>query len=346
MKVHQITEAPRVEPIVKSLPTSVDIKPGLIGADLKNKQWNLVDQDGKVLQRFSGANAQGDAEGARDKLRNQIKANVGAAKKADTTKADDVDPKNKDVNNSKGKNAYLKWAGRLAKFFVGLPVIGAAIQLALNGPQLEDAFDAYLRALAKHGYTDMGKCDAIGQIKKDGSNVPQDIAKTYTRVVELTAETISEAAIGAVAGMTTPLMYTVAGLLWVKLGIVSGGVTVVMSLIAGGAWLIGGPELIRRCFDALGTQDKFENYIAEKGMQLDQMCRLAVLADYGQDAANLTIGFGTKAFGESVELVEEKSESAIKQDLAKLIKSDPKILAAYKKGKTLKPKFDAKAKAS
>jgi len=115
MKVYQITEAPRVEPFLpKTLPTSVDIKPTLIGADLKNKQWNVVDQDGKVLQRFSGANAQGDAEGARDKLRNQIKANVPPANtktEPSATKGGD------DPDKDKKKGRIKKWLESLKKDF-------------------------------------------------------------------------------------------------------------------------------------------------------------------------------------------------------------------------------------
>ena len=76
MKVHQITEAPRIEPNIggsASLPKSVDIKPGIL--DPKgNKTFSVVDQDGKVLKRFSGASAEADANIHRDKLKKQIKA--------------------------------------------------------------------------------------------------------------------------------------------------------------------------------------------------------------------------------------------------------------------------------
>ena len=62
MKVHHITEAPepKVEPTFNKLPKSVDIKPGIL--DLKgNKTFSVVDQDGKVIKRFSGPSAEADA---------------------------------------------------------------------------------------------------------------------------------------------------------------------------------------------------------------------------------------------------------------------------------------------
>ena len=74
MKVHQITEAPRIEPNIgsssgsASLPKSVDIKPGILDSK-GNKTFNVVDQDGKVLKRFSGASAEADANIHSDKLK-------------------------------------------------------------------------------------------------------------------------------------------------------------------------------------------------------------------------------------------------------------------------------------
>ena len=79
MKVHHITEAPRIEPNIgsssgsASLPKSVDIKPGILDSK-GNKTFNVVDQDGKVLKRFSGASAEADANIHSDKLKKQIKA--------------------------------------------------------------------------------------------------------------------------------------------------------------------------------------------------------------------------------------------------------------------------------
>ena len=86
MKVHQITEAPRIEPNIggsASLPKSVDIKPGIL--DPKgNKTFSVVDQDGKVLKRFSGASAEADANIHRDKLKENKKGYKKHKKVVDT----------------------------------------------------------------------------------------------------------------------------------------------------------------------------------------------------------------------------------------------------------------------
>ena len=98
-------------------------------------------------------------------------------------------------------------------------------------------------------------------------------------------------------------------------------------------------------------KDKIENLIGSTFLSLENSCRMANIIDAVQKTANVGIGkpvtFGNvdDLFGESAIIVAEKSSSAIKSDLEKIIKSDPEILSAYKKGKKLKPKFDAKLKA-
>lgn len=247
------------------------------------------------------------------------------------------------------KGFFRKWLGFITKYFT-LGGLGVAIQSALNVPQLEDAFDAYLRSLADAGMTDPSKCKTIGVIVKGDKRVPQKVAEAYTRLVELTVELLFETIVGVFAAMSTPLAYATAAALFVKLGIASGGVTVVLALIAGGAWLIGGPALIRKCFAALGVMEALENLIGTL-YPLESMCRWANIIDSMQAIANvgigkpMTFGYVDDLFGESATIVEKKSSSAIKSDLEKIIKSDPEILAAYKKGKKLKPKFDAKLKA-
>lgn len=378
MKVHQITEAPKIEPPLlnklsatdtSSLPKSVDIKPGILDSK-GNKTFSVVDQDGKVIKRFSGPSAEADANTHRDNLNKQIKA----AKPAKTQPKLTGDPK-KDLAAPKGdaklkadnaklkarldkieaaqkeasKGFFRKWLGFITKYFT-LGGLGVAIQSALNVPQLEDAFDAYLRSLADAGMTDPSKCKTIGVIVKGDKRVPQKVAEAYTRLVELTVELLFETIVGVFAAMSTPLAYATAAALFVKLGIASGGVTVVLGLIAGGAWLFGGPALIRKCFAALGVMEALENLIGTL-YPLESMCRWANVIDSMQAIANvgigkpLTFGYVDDLFGESATIVEKKSSSAIKSDLEKIIKSDPEILAAYKKGKKLKPKFDAKLKA-
>ncbi|MDA8897237.1 hypothetical protein N9I97_00530 [bacterium] len=388
MKVHQITEAERIEPTISSSmanklsgPTlsspggasslkSVDIKPGILDAK-GNKTFSVVDQDGKVIKRFSGPSAEAKANEYSDKLKKQIKAakpkktkpqltgdpkkDLAAPKGDAKLKADNAELKARldkieAAQKEASKGFFRKWVGRIVKYLAILPGVGVAIQTALNVPQLEDAFDAYLRSLADAGMTDPSKCKTIGVIVKGDKRVPQKVAEAYTRLVELTVELLFEVIIGVFTAATTPAAYAGAAALFVALGITSGGVTVVLALIAGGAWLIGGPALIRKCFAALGVMEALENLIGTLA-PLESMCRWANIVDDLQALANVGIGkpmtggYVDDLFGESATIVEKKSSSAIKSDLEKIIKSDPEILAAYKKGKKLKPKFDAKLKA-
>jgi len=383
MKVHQITEVDRKEPkisltgnpradiakikslkvdpkvdVAKNLPKSVDIKPGILDSK-GNKTFSVVDQDGKVIKRFSGPSAEADANTHRDKLKKQIKNSFGSRPRNQAVpsnidgggdaelkaRLDKIEAEQKKAS----KGFFRRWLGALTKYF-SLGGLGVAIQTALNVPQLEDAFDAYLRSLADAGMTDPSKCKTIGVIVKGDKRVPQKVAEAYTRLVELTVELLFETIVGVFAAMSTPLAYAAAAALFVKLGIASGGVTVVLALIAGGAWLIGGPALIRKCFAALGVMEALENLIGTL-YPLESMCRWANIIDSVQAIANvgigkpMTFGYVDDLFGESATIVEKKSSSAIKSDLEKIIKSDSEILAAYKKGKKLKPKFDAKLKA-
>lgn len=389
MKVHHITEAPktsvgdRKEPklnIGSGSTTSSDGKP-LKGQSLKlngvNYQWKGANWIVTDTSEFKGKNPPKKgaiADRNARALLNQQAAKVNGVKvsapKVDAPKvtapkavASNIDgggdaelkarlDKIEAAQKKASQGFFRKWVGRIVKYVIFLPGAGAAIQTALNVPQLEDAFDAYLRALVKAGMTDPSRCKTIGSIATADGGVPLYVARAYRNVVSLTTELLLEVIIGIFAAATTPAAYAGAAALFVALGVSSGGVTVVLALIAGGAWLIGGPELIRRCFDALGVQEKLENLVANTFLSLEQSCRWARLIDRAQDIGNIgadavdsVTGFGAGAFGESATIVEGKSSSAIKSDLEKIIKSDPEILAAYKKGKKLKPNFDAKLKA-
>lgn len=148
MKIHQITEIDRKEPkislsgnpradiakiknlkvdpkvnVAKNLPTSVDIKPGILGPDGK-RQFVVVDQDGKMLKRFSGPNAEADANTHRDNIKSKIKADVDA--KNMQAKADADAKANAKYNNADAekdpkakKKSWLKKlddAGRMKRF--------------------------------------------------------------------------------------------------------------------------------------------------------------------------------------------------------------------------------------
>ena len=383
MKVHHITEAPktsvgdRKEPklnIGSGSTTSSDGKP-LKGQSLKlngvNYQWKganwivtdtsefkgknppkkgaIADRNARALLNQQAASLNGGSTPKKVDPPKAVSSNIDGGGEDELKSKLKADKKAEAAQKKASKGFFRKWVGGIVKYF-SIGVLGNAIQVALNVPQLEDAFDAYLRSLANAGMTDPTKCRTIGQIKKGnphGSPIPKEVVDSYTRVTELTAELIIEGIVGAFSALSTPIAYALAAALFVKLGIVSGGVTVVLSLIAGGAWIIGGPALIRSCFDALGVMNKIENFIADKFLGLEASCRWANAIDALQKLGNIPGQVITpNLFGESEEIVKEKSSSAIKSDLEKIIKSDPKILASYKKGKKLKPKFDAKLKAN
>lgn len=396
MKIHQITEAPKInvgdrkEPKFDGAKTTPSDGKPLKGQSLKlngvNYQWKGANWIVTDTSDFKGKNPPKKgaiADRNARELLNQQAAKVNRVKvsapkvdapSGNTTKV--TAPKAVPSNIDGGGEAELKarlaaqkkaskgiFKGLLRKIKWGFKksgagLIGSALQIALNVPQLEDAFDAYLRSLVKAGMTDPSRCKTIGSIATADGGVPLYVARAYRKVVSLTTELIFEAFVGFFTAASIPAAIAVATALFVALGVSTGGTSVVVSIIAGGAWLIGGPELIRRCLDALGVQEKLENFVGSTFLSLEQSCRWARIMDRSQDILNIgadglgatltKVGipdFSSGAFGESATIVEEKSSSAIKSDLEKIIKSDPEILAAYKKGKKLKPKFDAKLKA-
>jgi len=112
MKVHHITEAPKpkVEPTFNKLPKSVDIKPGVLDAK-GNKGFNVVDQDGKVIKRFSGASAEADANVHRDKIKKQIKNAFGSQPRNQIVPGPKDDTKDKSKKSKGIKGLFEKAKG-------------------------------------------------------------------------------------------------------------------------------------------------------------------------------------------------------------------------------------------
>jgi hypothetical protein len=110
MKVHHITEAPKVEPTFNKLPKSVDIKPGVLDAK-GNKGFNVVDQDGKVIKRFSGASAEADANVHRDKIKKQIKNAFGSQPRNQIVPDPKDDTKDKSKKSKGIKGLFEKAKG-------------------------------------------------------------------------------------------------------------------------------------------------------------------------------------------------------------------------------------------
>jgi len=242
MKVHHITEAPRIEPNANtrsmlrslsgvetprvaprlsatntsSLPKSVDIKPGIL--DPKgNKTFNVVDQDGKVIKRFSGPSAENDANMHRDNLKRQIRAakpktikapSAGNAIKPD---ADEIKP---DSNKPKSKktNAFRK--------FLKFGALGGVISAGLLGQEIIEVGETYAETL------DANNNDAshpeVQKVRQYLANVCADaVVQFFTGVAS-----------GAIAGsIASRFLAVIPGAGWIA-AILAGGFATVVSYAA------------------------------------------------------------------------------------------------------------------
>ena len=236
MKVHHITEAPRIEPKIggigtrtapsgpklssgsgPSLPKSVDIKAGIL--DPKgNKIFNVVDQNGKVLKRFTGPSAEADANTHRDNLKKQIKAAKpvkisSQPKLTGDPKADlKADPK-PDADSQKPK----------AKFKMGwktFGAFGAIISAGLLGQEIIESSGEYAEAIDRHN-GDISHPD-VQKARQYLANVCADA------VVQLFLSIASGALAGSIA---TRALVGIPGAGWIA-AILAGGATTIVSYAA------------------------------------------------------------------------------------------------------------------
>jgi hypothetical protein len=236
MKVHHITEAPRIEPKIggigtrtapsgpklssgsgPSLPKSVDIKAGIL--DPKgNKIFNVVDQNGKVLKRFTGPSAEADANTHRDNLKKQIKAAKpvkisSQPKLTGDPKADlKADPK-PDADSQKPK----------AKFKMGwktFGAFGAIISAGLLGQEIIESSGEYAEAIDRH----------------NGDTSHPDVQKARQYLANVCADAVVQLflsiASGALAGsIATRALVGIPGAGWIA-AILAGGATTIVSYAA------------------------------------------------------------------------------------------------------------------
>ena len=236
MKVHHITEAPRIEPKIggigtrtapsgpklssgsgPSLPKSVDIKAGIL--DPKgNKTFNVVDQNGKVLKRFTGPSAEADANTHRDNLKKQIKAAKpvkisSQPKLTGDPKADlKADPK-PDADSQKPK----------AKFKMGwktFGAFGAIISAGLLGQEIIESSGEYAEAIDRHN-GDTSHPD-VQRARQYLANVCADA------VVQLFLSIASGALAGSIASRA---LVGIPGAGWIA-AILAGGATTIVSYAA------------------------------------------------------------------------------------------------------------------
>jgi hypothetical protein len=348
MKVHQITEEPSFDigdridpPPLKGIGTtldsleSVDIKPGILDSK-GNRMFNVVDQNGKTLKKFSGPNAEADANEHRDKLNKQIKAAKPKNPKPKLTGDPKIDLKLKPDTGPASKltgllGRWIKdffantWIGKFLMKGVAAP-IGVALVTAFNTIKLEEALDGYYRALRNHGLDPSDNCNVANSIDLVNGKAPSDLLRAYKNCVQTASEILIEIVLGALFGGLS-IGVTIAVLS--ALGIASAGLSIVAGLIIGGAFVAGGSQLTYEIARAIGLIDIIDGYMAE-AFSWTTMCRIARVADAAQDMSYGLLGDSTVIENKNFN---KKSNSAVIKDLKAIIQSDPKLIAAFNKGK-------------
>jgi len=394
MKVHHITEAPKIEPKIGgtgagTAPSGPKISNTKSLTGITGTKASFVNKSGGVSTGTivgpakSGNPNQVSFKDAKGKTYNvsvkklldpktRTPLNIGgsastttAAPKADAGKAPiKADPKAK-ADAPKPKVDEDGWIKKLKGIannkitrFLGKLVSGkiaTAIVTALNFAQLEDALDAYLRALTAHGKkldSQEAKQQYLENAKK--GRLPQEVAEAYFICQEKWSKLIIEAFIAAL----------VSGIVIVKGGaalaglagiIGTGPIGWIVAIVAGGALIWGGTTLLGKVFDAIGMNDIVEDYVVQPilspnamlstgvivdsfqniiGVTLDAIDAPAILApfvpdgDLVRDSIELDEGYVLISEGKTI-----PSKTEIKSNLASLMKAEPKLAKAFNKGK-------------
>ena len=363
MKVHHITEAPRTEPTLgnsrgtvpsgpqlsatstSSLPKSVDIKPGIL--DLKgNKIFSVVDQDGKVIKRFTGPSAEADANTHRDNLKKQIKAakSVKTSSQPKLTGDPKVDlkadpklnaPKADAPKGSIGDGVWkkIKFGGKVLKVIFGGTLGQIAVQY-MNLANINSIIKEHYKIVGEHGYP--------SQQAKDSR---RDMAWAITDII---VEGFG-AFIGAVVSTYVGLA-AVASIAGTGVGIILLGLIGAVGAIGGA---IGTSELLKL---VPGIEKGIHGFIVDvlskhvinrptmetwgKANMSDPEFALWYGMLYMKTGVKGTIGKGLEYVLDDEDyddtpITEEESAAKTKKDAVKLIKSAPNGVENFNKGKEL-----------
>lgn len=304
MKVHQITEAPRIEPTLgnsrgtvtsgpklsatstSSLPKSVDIKPGILDSK-GNKTFNVVDQDGKVIKRFTGPSAEADANTHRDNLKKQIKA----AKPAKTQPKLTGDPKKDltqpDTDKSKDTKPKGKFTDKFKMGVKGGGFLGLIVGAGLLGERIIEVGNDYAKALDDHNGNTKHP-----EVKKARAYLANICANAFVQL-------FTGIASGAVAaGVATKLLGAIPFAGWIAAIIGSAGAIIIQ-------------------YVALKA--------AEDGAYIESLAAWLMARIDDELLANLMDDTNV-----------ESGKGKVKNAMIDLIKSDPKIMQAYKLAKKSK----------
>ena len=355
MKVHHITEAPRIDPPLgnsrgtvpsgptlsapsgtSSLPKSVDIKPGVLDSK-GNKGFNVVDQDGKVIKRFTGPSAEADANTHRDNLKKQIRAakpkttkatSAGNAIKPD---ADEIKP-NKKIDG--GIWDKIKFGGKFIRILLGGSVGQIAVQY-MNLANINSIIKEHYKIVGEHSYT--------SQQAKDSR---RDMAWAITDLI-----------VEGLGGLVGGILSTWAGI--VALGaMASTGIGIVLVAVIGGIGAIGAAvgtsELLKllpgieQSIHGFVVDILSKHFINRKSMEAwgkAEMSDVEFAIWFGMLYPGIAVSGIVGKTGEYViddsddndnDSINEQDSGAIaKKDAIKLVKSAPKGVENFNKGKEL-----------
>ena len=323
MKVYHITEAGRTEPTVGGLGnrpvdrgpsvsgggntprlTSVDIKDTGILDRNGNKIFKVVDQDGKEL--FRGNEAQSNDK--RDTLRRNIRP-AAAAPNADRVTATSPDVVDRPAAGGSKLRSVAKAGGKAASMVtkvVALPIVSVFLGAITIGPKIIEALEDYAEKIDAQDRGPTAQTDAAAlQAAVDASR---------RRIALTLSDAIVEMLNGLIAGVGSFVFVT-------KFLRLAPGWGWVAALIVGGLGSIGTYVLTN-----VKDNEAIINELADWLLGLIDEALLENVTDLLPEDTNTS---GTA------------NAAAMKSSMKDLIRSDPKMIQAFKKAKELKAKATA-----
>lgn len=265
------------------------------------------------------------------------------------TKPGETKPPKPDVKPGKLKKTISAILKRLVNFltsFFGAKIANRLVAL-INLVQIEESLDAYLRAVETNGMALKTQQEKEAFLKglaaSDASKLPASMQPAYNSIREKLGELITEGVIGLL--LTAFTMGRIgAGLIASVLGVIglsTGGIGAIVAIVLGGAAVFFGTSMIYKLFEEIGITDWVEQTVVDSIISPSIIYIAADVVDALQ-----ALGFGL--LGEdnyvnrpiaSNNTNEETKNSysidgkAAEEKIKNLIKSDPKLMQAFKDGK-------------
>lgn len=314
---------------------------------LSSSEQRKLSRTGKITrggQTFTRANiAAMDAEVARSANTRPI---PGETRPTAPSDAPDTNVKSKIMSNLNGI-----WNNKLVRFFRGLLGAKAMVTLntAFNAMVLEDVLDAYLRAIKDHGASlnNASKAEKDQYIQMlttgDISAMPNSVKIAYLNAIEQSTKVFVEAFIGLILSLGWAAIVALGAF-----GISTGGLGILASIAAGGAFIIGGTALVNKILEEVGVIDAIENWVGGELLSPMAIFNAAQGVDGWQEFLAAGADVGTSWLtGDTVgnlirdDINEEQTAPAdykvdpvaAEEKLKALVKSNPKLMQAYKDGK-------------